>query len=109
MDEGVQTADAIVNNFPHPVLTRINGPPSRADIDENQEKQTENAASRPSTRGGGTTMAALPCCPPPLVDGRDAAFSFCFSWFSSISALLGGPFVLVRTGWGKEFAIASAV
>ena len=52
MDE-VQTADAIANTFPHPVLARITGPPSRADIDEAQEKQTENAASRTSTRGGG--------------------------------------------------------
>ena len=52
MDE-VQTADAIVNTFPHLVLARITGPPSRADIDEAQEKQTENAASRTSTRGVG--------------------------------------------------------
>ena len=64
MDEVVQTADVIANTFPHPVLTRVTGPPSRVDIDENQEKQTENAASRPSTRGGGQHGNAAMVVPP---------------------------------------------
>ena len=52
-DHGIPTADAIASGFPHPVLPRIDEPPARVDIDMAQEMQTENAASRPSTRGGG--------------------------------------------------------
>ena len=52
-DYGIPTADAIASGFPHPVLPRIDETPARADIDMAQEMQTENAASRPSTRGGG--------------------------------------------------------
>ena len=45
--------DVISAAFPHKILKKINGTPIRTDIDDAQEKQTENAASRPSTRGGG--------------------------------------------------------
>ena len=46
------SSDVITAAFPHTILEKINGTPSRIDIDDAQEKQTENAASRPSTRGG---------------------------------------------------------
>ena len=52
-DHGIPTADAIASGFPHPVLPRIDEPPARVDINMAQEMQTENAASRPSTRGCG--------------------------------------------------------
>ena len=52
-DHGIPTADTIASGFPHPVLPIIDEPPARVDIDMAQEMQTENAASRPSTRGGG--------------------------------------------------------
>ena len=39
--------------FPHNIIEKISGTPIRIDIYNAQEKQTENAASRPSTRGGG--------------------------------------------------------
>ena len=47
------SADGIAAAFLHKILKNINGTPIRIDIDDAQEKQTENAASRPSTRGGG--------------------------------------------------------
>ena len=47
------SADGIAAAFPHKILEKINGTPSRIDIDDAQEKQTENVASQPSTRGGG--------------------------------------------------------
>ena len=47
------SADRIAAAFPHKILEKINGTPSHIDIYDAQEKQTENAASRPSTRGGG--------------------------------------------------------
>ena len=50
---GMLSADIIAAAFLHKILERINGTPSRIDIDDAQEKQTENVASRPSTRGGG--------------------------------------------------------
>ena len=50
---GIPSADGIAAAFPHTILKKINGTPSRFDIDDAQEKQTENAASRPSTMGGG--------------------------------------------------------
>ena len=50
---GMPYADGIAAVFSHKILEKINGTPSRIDIDEAQEKQTENTASRPSTRGGG--------------------------------------------------------
>ena len=50
---GIPSADGIAAAFPHTILEKINGTPSRIDIDDAQEKQTENSASRPSTRGGG--------------------------------------------------------
>ena len=52
-DHGIPTANAIASGFPHPVLQIIDEPPSCVDIDMAQEIQTENAASRPSTRGDG--------------------------------------------------------
>ena len=58
------SADGISAAFTHKILEKINGTPSRIDIDDAQEKQTENAASRPSTRGGGAhghaRMVVLP-------------------------------------------------
>ena len=50
---GMPSDDGISASFPHTILEKINGTPSRIDIDNAQEHQTENAASRPSTRGGG--------------------------------------------------------
>ena len=50
---GMPSADGISAAFPHKILDKINGTPSRIDIDDAQEKQTENAASWLSTRGGG--------------------------------------------------------
>ena len=51
---GIPSIDGIAAAFPHKILEKISGTPSRIDIDDAQEKQTENAASRSSTRGGGT-------------------------------------------------------
>ena len=45
-------ADGIAAAFTHTILENINGTPSRIDINDAQEKQTENSASQPSTRGG---------------------------------------------------------
>ena len=50
---GMTSADGIAAAFPHNILKKINGTPSIIDIDDAQEKQTENAASQSSTRGGG--------------------------------------------------------
>ena len=58
------SADGIAAAFPHTILEKINGTPSRIDIDDAQEKQTENAASRPSTRGGGAHGHAGMVVPP---------------------------------------------
>ena len=52
------SADGIAAAFPHKILEKINGTPSRIDIDDAQEKQTENAASPPSTRGPGAHVHA---------------------------------------------------
>ena len=52
---GMPSADRIATAFPHKILEKINGTPSRIDIDDAQENQTENAASRTSTRGGGAS------------------------------------------------------
>ena len=41
----------------------------------------------------GTTIPACPCALPHLVEGRDAAFSVCFSCASSISIWLGVPLI----------------
>ena len=61
---GMSSADGIAAAFPHTILEKINGTPSRIDIDDTQEKQTENAASRPSTRGGGAHGHAGMVVPP---------------------------------------------
>ena len=58
------SADGIAVAFPHKILEKINGTPSRMYIDDAQEKQTENAASRPSTRGGGANGHAGMVIPP---------------------------------------------
>ena len=50
---GMPSADGIAAAFPHKILENINGTPIWIDIDDAQEKQTENTASQPSTRGGG--------------------------------------------------------
>ena len=47
------SADGIAAAFPHTILEKINGTPSCINIDDVQEKQKKNAASQPSTRGGG--------------------------------------------------------
>ena len=61
---GMPSADIIAAEFPHKILENINGTPSLIDIDNAQEKQTENAASRPSTRGGGANRHAGRVVPP---------------------------------------------
>ena len=61
---GISSADGIAAAFPHKILKKINGTPSRIDIDDAQEKQTENAASQPSTRGGGAHGHAGMVIPP---------------------------------------------
>ena len=58
------SADRIAAAFPHKILEKINGTPSCIDIDDAQGKQTENAASRPSTRGGGANGHAGMVVPP---------------------------------------------
>ena len=50
---GIPSVDGIAAAFPHKILEKISGTPSRIDKDNAQEKQTENAASGTSTRGGG--------------------------------------------------------
>ena len=50
---GIPSVDGIAASFPHNILERISGTPSWINIDDAQEKHTENAASRPYTRGGG--------------------------------------------------------
>ena len=52
------SADRIAASFPHNIFKKINGTPSRIDIEDAQEKQTEHAASRTSTRGGGAHVHA---------------------------------------------------
>ena len=42
---GMPSADGIAAEFPHKILEKIKGTPIRIDIDDAQEKQTENAAS----------------------------------------------------------------
>ena len=61
---GIPSADGISAAFPHTTLEKINGTPIRIDIDNAQGKQTENAASRPSTRGGGAHGHAGMVLPP---------------------------------------------
>ena len=61
---GMPFADGIAATFPHTILKKINGTPSRIDIDNAQEKQTENAASQLSTRGGGAHGHAGMVVPP---------------------------------------------
>ena len=63
---GMPSADRIAAAFPHKIPKKINGTPSRIDIDDAQEKQTENAASRPSTRGGGANGHAGMVVPPAI-------------------------------------------
>ena len=50
---GIPSVDGIAVAFPHKILDKISGTPSRIDIDDAQEKQTKNAASQPPTRVGG--------------------------------------------------------
>ena len=50
---GIPSVDGITAAFLNTILEKISGTPIRIDIDYAQEKQTENSASRPSTRGGG--------------------------------------------------------
>ena len=49
----IPSADRIAAAYPHKILKEINGTPSHINIYDAQEKQTENAASRTFTRGGG--------------------------------------------------------
>ena len=63
-DHANPSSNTITSAFPHTVLERIHGTPGRVDIDDAQEKQTENAASRPSTRGGGAHGHAGMVVPP---------------------------------------------
>ena len=41
---GMPSADGIAATFLHKILENINGTPSRIEIDDAKEKQTENAA-----------------------------------------------------------------
>ena len=41
------SSDGIAAAFPHKILEKINGTPSRIDIDDAQEKQIENALRLP--------------------------------------------------------------
>ena len=50
---GIPFVDGIAAEYLQKILEKISGTPSRIDIDDAQEKQTENAASRPSTRESG--------------------------------------------------------
>ena len=70
-------ADGIVAAFMHTILENINGTPSRIDIDDAQEKQTENAASQTSTRGGGAHGHAGMVVPPAqyLVDFSPTSYA----------------------------------
>ena len=61
---GMPSADLIAAAFLHTILKKINGTPSRIDINDTKEKQTENAASRHSTRGGGAHGHAGMVVPP---------------------------------------------
>ena len=60
----IPSADGIAAAFPHKIFEKINGTPSRIDIDDAQEKHTENAASRPSSRRGGVHGHAVMVVPP---------------------------------------------
>ena len=61
---GMPSSDGIAAAFLHTILEKINVTPSHIDIDDAQENQTENAASRPSTRGGGAHGHAGTVIPP---------------------------------------------
>ena len=61
---GMPSADGIAAAFPHKIPEKTNVTPSRIDIDDAQEKQTENAASRHSTRGDGAHGHAGMVVPP---------------------------------------------
>ena len=50
---GMPSADGITAAFLHKILKKINGTPIHIDIDNAQEKQAKNVASRPSTSGDG--------------------------------------------------------
>ena len=63
---GISSADGIAAAFPHKYLEKINGTPIRIDIDNAQEKQKENAASRTSTRGDGAHGNAGMVVPPAI-------------------------------------------
>ena len=58
------STDVIAASFPHKILEKINGTPIRIDIDDAQEKQTENTASQLSTRGSGAHGHAGMVVPP---------------------------------------------
>ena len=60
------SADVIAAAFLHKILEKINSTPSCIGIDNAQEKQTENAASRPFTRGGGAHGHAGMVLPPAI-------------------------------------------
>ena len=61
---GIPSADVTAAAITHQILEKINDTPRRIDIDDAQEKQTENAASRPSTRVGGVHEHAGMVIPP---------------------------------------------
>ena len=61
---GIPPTDTIAAAFTHKILEKINGTPSRININDAQENQTKNAASRPSTRGGGAHGHAGMVVPP---------------------------------------------
>ena len=61
---GIPYDDGIAAAFTRKILEKINGTPRCIDIDNIQEKQTENAASQPSTSGGGARGHAWMVLPP---------------------------------------------
>ena len=75
---GLPSADGIASAFLHKIIKNINGTPSRINIDDAQEKQTENAASQPSTRGGGAHGNAGMVLPPAqyVVDFSPTAYTW---------------------------------
>ena len=87
-DHWIPTADTIVSGFPQSVLPIIDEPPARADIDVAQEMQTENAASRPSTRGGGIHDHAAMVVPP----ARYAAEYFNITYIWEVNPVEGPVF-----------------
>ena len=55
----VPSVDKITAAFPHKILEKISGTPSQIDIDDAQEKQTENSASNSEPTFVGSLLSQL--------------------------------------------------